>query len=182
VQLPPRPRVGPQTGPLPPIFFVCGAFASGKSTTADLVAVDLKECLVLDVDWLLASLRDLARLNLSKEPGSWPDLRNVWLSIASLSARSGRPSVLFLPSLPDEIETLTGRSLVGEGHWLLLDCNDNERVARLRKRETWQPDWTMEVLEEADRFRRLGFESVPTDRLSPEEAAAAVSRWVRAQL
>src|SRR3954469_7432139 len=44
----------------PPIFFVCGAFAAGKSTAAALVAVALPECFVLDVDWLLAPLLDLA--------------------------------------------------------------------------------------------------------------------------
>ena len=95
---------------LPPVFFVYGAFGAGKSTLAPLVAAELTECLVLDVDWLLAPLSRLARRELTDDPESWPALRDFWWVLAGIAGRSGRSTVFFGPEEPANVEALPSAS------------------------------------------------------------------------
>jgi hypothetical protein len=168
--------------PSPPVFFVFGAFGSGKSTLAPLVARELTECLVFDVDWLLEPLSRLARRELMEDPESWPALRNFWLVLASIAGRSGRSTVLFAPEDPSGIESLPARSEVGETRYLLLDCAGAEIERRLDLRDGWRRDWTMDALKDAANFRALGLPAVRTDIVSPERTAAEIVEWVRPQL
>jgi hypothetical protein len=163
----------------PPTFFVCGAFGAGKSVTALLAADLLPECLVVDVDWLLEPLSRLAGRQLTEDPESWPRLRDFWLVLASIAARAGRSTVIFSPEEPSRIEGLPSRGLLGDLHWLLLDCSAEEIRARLSRRPNWEPAWTKEALTDAARLRTLGLPSIRTDTLLPREVAGAVASWVR---
>ncbi len=170
------------SSPLPPVFFVYGAFGTGKSTLAPLVAAELTECLVLDVDWLLAPLSRLARRELTEDPESWPALRDFWLVLASIAGRSGRSTVFFGPEEPANVEGLPSRSAAGESRWLLLDCADGVIRERLARRAGWKQEWTLDSLSDAARFRALGTPAVRTDKTRLPEAAALVAAWVRAEL
>ncbi len=165
-----------------PIFFVLGAFGAGKSTLAPLVAARLRECLVLDVDWLLPHLSALAGHDLRQDPASWPYIRQVWLAVAGASASAGRPAVILSPSEPAEIERTPSRELVGKAYWLLLDCADAELRSRLLARSGWAEEATQESIADASRYRTLGLETIRTDACAPDEAAEQVAGWVRRML
>ena len=167
---------------LPPVFFVYGAFGAGKSTLAPLVAAELTECLVLDVDWLLAPLSRLARRELTDDPESWPALRDFWWVLAGIAGRSGRSTVFFGPEEPANVEALPSRAAAGASRWLLLDCADDVIRERLGRRDGWKQEWTVDSLNDAARFRALGMAAVRTDSASPPEAAALIAAWVRAGL
>jgi hypothetical protein len=167
---------------LPPVFFVSGAFGTGKTTLAPLVATRLPECFVLDVDWLLEPLSVLAGQDLRVFEPAWPALGDLWLTVAGISAQANRSSVLFSAVYPSEIEHLPSRSLVGESHWLLLDCADEIIQARLAEREDWPEAETRASLIDASHFRTLGLPALRTDEASPEETAKQIVAWVRERL
>jgi hypothetical protein len=164
---------------LPPIFFVSGAFGSGKSTFAPLVSGLLAECFVFDADWLLIPLSALAGRNLWEN--SDPTLPDVWLAVAGMAAHANRSAVIFSPCEPHELEDLPSRRLVGESHWLLLDCADHEIRSRLEGRG-WKEDLIRESLDDANRMRRLGLKTVRTDTEPPPACAIRVVNWVRERL
>jgi hypothetical protein len=168
--------------PRPPVLFVFGAFGSGKSTIAPLVATELHECLVVEVDWLLEPLSRIAGRRLTEDSASWPPLRDFWLVLASIAARGGRPSLFFGPEEPATVENLPSRSLLGDSHWLLLDCNDAEIERRLEKREGWLREWTLDGLKDAARYRQMGFPAVHSDDAAPETVARCVVDWARGVL
>jgi hypothetical protein len=167
---------------LPPIFFVSGAFGTGKTTLAPLVASRLPECLVFDVDWLLEPLSALVSHDLHVwEPG-WPALGGIWFAIAGIAARGGRPTVLFSACDPRELERQRPPDLVGESHALLLDCADAVIRARLAAREDWPPASTLESLQDAASFRCLGLPALRTDESPQEETSDRIAAWVRERL
>ncbi|HEY7268788.1 MAG TPA: hypothetical protein VH951_03080 [Dehalococcoidia bacterium] len=169
-------------GTRPPLLFVFGAFGAGKSTLSPLVAAGLPECFVVDVDWLLGPLGRIAGHDLTEDPNSWPHLRDFWLQLASMAARASRPSLFFGPEEPENIEGLPSRPLLGESHWLLIDCDDTVLTERLGRRPGWQPAWTADALSDAARFRSLGFPSVRTDTIPPADSAGQIIAWARSQI
>jgi hypothetical protein len=166
----------------PPVFFVCGAFGSGKSTLTPLVANALPECYVLDVDWMMDSLVVLSRRDLYEEAEAWPALGDVWLAIIDPVARAGRSTVLFSPCEPQELENLSLRPKLGESHWLMLDCGDNSLRRRLSQRPAWTDGKTLEALADARRMRTLGLAVVRTDQERPKATGDKIAAWVRAAL
>ena len=162
-----------------PLFVVWGAFGTGKTTLAALVAPRLRECLVFDADWLIEPLSVLAGRELSLQTESWPALGDVWLALAHAAAAADRPTVLFTPASPDEIEALASRASVGETHYLLLDCADEAIRERLKRRDGWPEEWTRESLVDASRYRAMGGEAMRADEAPPEPTADAIVAWVR---
>ena len=163
----------------PPIFFISGAFGTGKTTVAPLVAARLPECFVMDADWLINQLSRLAGRELHIDAGTLPD---VWLAIAGVAAMGHRSTVIFSPCEPREIENLSSRALVGESHWLLLDCADELIDARLAKRSGWTEELTHESLIDAAHLRTLRLPTLHTDKAPPEITADEIVAWVRERL
>ena len=163
----------------PPVFFVSGAFGTGKTTLAPLVAMRLRECFVMDVDWLLKPLSRLSSRELHIDSGPEGALQDVWVAVAGIAAVGGRSTVIFSPCEPRELEGIPSLKYVGESHWLLLDCADDIIRARLSERRRWLANWTDESVVDAARMRGLGLPMLRTDLEPPEETADRIVAWVR---
>jgi hypothetical protein len=157
-----------------PLLVVTGASGSGKTTLLPLVGARLAgECAVFDVDLLIDPL----------QPGDdWTAFRDAWLHVAHGVAQNGLPTLLVAPFTPSQVDELAGRALVGDVHFFLLDCADDERRRRLEAR----PRWRLRDVDAQTSFGRWLRAHVPdaldTSVCSVDEAAAAVADWARARL
>ena len=118
-----------------PLFVVTGASGSGKTTIfPDLLSRMAGWCAVFDVDWLIDPLGHAAK----DGQVDWPSFRDTWLYIAHGVAQNGLPTLLLAPFIPQHLDGLPGREWVGEIHYLVLDCPDDERVRRIEARPRWR--------------------------------------------
>jgi chloramphenicol 3-O-phosphotransferase len=169
------PRCG-ETRPLPllPLFVVTGASGAGKSAIADALRTRLPSCEVLETDLIL----HVAELG-------WNTWRNTWMLIAYGLSLNGRSTVLCGSLLPEHLEGLPARPLVGPVHFCNLDCPDEVLADRLRDRPKWRA-WNEDRVLEHKRFaadlRAQIRPSFDTSVLSVNETADAVASWVTAHL
>jgi predicted ABC-type ATPase len=120
---------------LRPLFIVTGASGSGKTAVLAPLARRLADrCVTFDVDWLLDSAGALS----GGQPIDWPAFRDAWLAVAHGVAQSGMPTVLLGPFIPTHLEALPARRWIGDIHFLVLDCPDDLRRARINARPHWR--------------------------------------------
>lgn len=154
-----------------PLLVVTGASGSGKSAIVEPLRRWLPSCEVFETDLIL----DVAAVG-------WEAWRNAWLLLAYGIALNGRTTVLCGSFIPDHLERLPARSLVGPIRFCNLDCPDETLAARLRARPAWR-GWTEEKVVEHQRFagwlRERIRPSFDTSELSPEEVAVRVAAWVQ---
>ena len=74
------------------------------------------------------------------------------------------------------------RKWVGEIDWLLLDCSDDLRQARIEARPPWRSRDVDEKVSFGRWLRNNLAEQVNTDQISPEETAEAVAGWILGRL
>jgi hypothetical protein len=169
------PRCG-ETQPLPllPLFVVTGASGTGKSTITNALRARLPSCEVLETDLIL----HVAELG-------WHAWRNPWMMVAYGLSLNGRSAVLCGSLLPEHLEELPARPLVGPVHFCNLDCPDDVLANRLRDRPQWRA-WNEDRVFEHQRFaadlRARIQPSYDTSLLSVNETADAVASWVTAHL
>ncbi len=169
------PRCGAvQRLPALPLFVVTGASAAGKSTVAGPLRRLLPDCDVFDVDITL----QVAALG-------WDTWRNTWLRLAHEVALNGRVTVLCGSLMPDQLERVPARKLLGPIHFCTLDCPDDILAARLRARPAWRHGTIETVVPEHQRFaawiRTQVQPCFDTSKLTPGEAAEHIAAWVRAR-
>jgi hypothetical protein len=108
---------------------------------------------------------------------------NTWLQLAHAIALNGRASVLCGSLLPEQLEHLPARRLVGPIHWCNLDCPDALLAERLRARPAWRGSSAEATIAEQQRFaawlRARIQPTFDTSVLSVEEVADRVAGWVR---
>jgi gluconate kinase len=154
-----------------PLFVVTGASGTGKSTIAEPLRRRLPDCEVFDADVIL----HVAALG-------WDTWRNTWLQLAHAIALNGRATVLCGSLLPEQLEGLPARRLVGPIHCCNLDCPDAVLAERLRARPAWRGSSHEANIVEHQRFAaRLRAQIRPTfdtSVLSVEEVADRVAGWV----
>lgn len=157
--------------PVQPLFVLTGADGAGKSAVVPLLARRLKDVVVLDKDLLFGEWSDDAELS-------------RWLRIAFGVGGSGRALMLVGHITPTEIERSAWRQLVGDVHWCLLECSDDERARRLRSRPRSAAMTDAEVdgvLGNARRLRAevqtIGGSVVVTDDLRPPDVADRIAAW-----
>lgn len=128
------------------IVYVLGAPGSGKSAAANPLRALLRGCVVLDWDGLMGPAGALARAEISATPATWRTYGLLMRSVVDQVVPTDL--VLLGVCTPDELSDWP------TGEWLLLDCSDDERRARLGPREgTAQIEL---ALEDAAHYRRLG--------------------------
>ena len=167
------PRCG-TVQPLPgiPLFVVTGASGTGKSTVAEPLRARLPECMIFDTDVIL----HVAALG-------WDTWRDTWLQLAHAIALNGRATVLCGSLLPDQIEGLPARRLVGPIHFCNLDCPDAVLADRLRNRPAWRGSSKEPAIAEHQRFAAwLRTHIQPTFDTSsqpPAQVADHIANWIR---
>jgi predicted ABC-type ATPase len=164
---------------LRPLFVVTGASGSGKTAVLAPLARRLAgRCVTFDADLLI----DAASALSGGQPVNWPAFRDAWLAVAHGAAQSGMPTVLLGPFIPGHLEELPSRRWIAGIHFIVLDCPDELRRARLSAR----PPWRSRDIEEQIAFGRWLRHNI-TDRIdtssgTPEDAAAAIAAWIGRQL
>ena len=112
----------------------------------------------------------------------WDAFRDTWLHIAAGVAQNRLPTVLVGPFVPEHLETLPGRELVGDIAYGVLDCPDDVSRARIEAR----PSWRLRDIDEQVAFGawlRTNLAPVfDTGAVIPEETADAVPGWIPASI
>jgi hypothetical protein len=97
-------------------------------------------------------------------------------------AQSGLPTVLLGPFMPGNLDELPARRWIADIHFIVLDCPDELRRARIRARPPWRGHDLEEQVEFGQWLRRNIADRVDTSSGTPEEAAAAVADWIELRL
>ena len=164
---------------LRPLFVVTGASGSGKTTVFAPLARRLQgRCVTFDADLLL----DAAGALSGSQPINWPAFGAAWLAVAHGVAQSGLASVLLGPFIPGNLDQLPGRRWIADIHFIVLDCPDELRRARIGARPPWRSRDIDEQVEFGRWLRRNIADRVDTSSRTPEEAAAAVAAWIELRL
>lgn len=160
--------------PRQPLFVVTGASGTGKSAIVEPLRRRLPGCEVFETDLIL----HVAALG-------WETWRNTWLQFAHAIALNGRATVLCGSLLPEQLEGLPARRLVGPIHFCNLDCPGAVLAARLRARPAWR-GWTEQRIADQQRFAaRLRQRIQPTfdtSVLHVDNVADRVAGWVQGLL
>lgn len=150
------------------IRFVLGAPGSGKSALQPELRALLPGWAVLDWDAWMAPAAALAGRSVPEHEELWQPygelVREVVAALASV------PVLLVTVCTPAELADWP------QGRWLVLDCGDAERAARLRRRGDAAPV-VAEALQDAAQYRSLGLELLDTTSTTVPDVAAAVARW-----
>ncbi len=153
-----------------PLFVVTGASGTGKSAIVDGLRRRLPHCEVFETDLIL----HVAELG-------WDRWRETWLLLAHGIALNGRATVLCGSLLPEQLEPLPARPLLGEIHFCNLDSPDEVLAERLRARPA-RRGWNEERIAHPQRFaaslRSRIDPTFDTSSRSVEQVADQVARWV----
>ena len=160
-----------------PLLVVTGASGAGKSTLFPMVANRLRgESLVFDADWLIDPLGgDVTTLD-------WVMLRDIWLHVAHGASQNGLPTLLLGAFTPDQFEDLPGRRWVSDVRFLLLDCSDDARRARIDARPAGRTHDVEPQVDFGQTLRTSIRTAVDTTSSSPAAAADQIASWARRQL
>jgi hypothetical protein len=83
--------------------------------------------------------------------------------------------------MPDQLAALPARQWIGDIHFAVLDCPDEERRTRLAHRPQWRERAIDQHLGFAAHLRKIIPAVVPTGG-SPVDTAKTLADWVRARL
>jgi len=153
------------------LFVVAGVSGSGKTTVAEQLPAYLPECDTFDADLTLR----IAELG-------WDVWRDTWLQLAHAIALNGRTTILCTTFVPDQLEALPSRALVGEIRFCLLDAPDAVLRSRLTARPPWRgstPEFIDRQLRWASRLRSHLQPRFDTSILNETETAQSVAAWAR---
>lgn len=160
---------------LGPLFIVTGASGSGKTAVLAPLARRLRgRCVTFDADLLI----DAASALNGGQPVIWPAFRDAWLAIAHGVAQSGMPTVLLGPFIPDHLRELPSRRWIGAIRFLVLDCPDELRRARISARPAWRSRDIDDQVEFGRWLRRNIPDRVDTSGGTPEDTATAITTWI----
>ena len=122
--------------------------------------------IAFDMDWLLTPASALAGRDIRVEESAWPSYNALWLEVLRAVHDNNRIAVLFGPVDASDLPISILPDWCGGIEWLLLDCPDAVRRARLAGRA----GWTGAMIEEAEEDARILRETIP-DRIDTQEHA-----------
>lgn len=169
-----------------PLFLVCGASGTGKTTICDALMMSMTDTVVLDGDLLW-------RPEFNKPENQYRDFFETWLRLGKNIGQSGRPFVLFnAGAVPENVEPCLERRYFSETHYLALTCAADVLTERLRQRPAWRQSgdeafidgqiefnkWLQETATEPNNK----IDSLDTTHAAIETTIQQVAAWIRAKL
>ncbi len=168
-----------------PLFIISGASGAGKTTVGLALVPSLKECVVMGSDILWGMVPATPEDN-------YRSYRNLWLRVAKNIGQAGRPVVLCGTALPEQFEDCPERRYFSTLHYLVMVCDDDLLVERLRSRPAWRQTHSAEFVEDMLQFNRWlkanahmtqpPMTLCDTSQQSIAETVAYVAEWVRQRL
>lgn len=159
------------------LHIVTGAPGAGKST-ALRAFLDLRTGHVaFDIDWLAGPASDLAGRSIYFDNSTWPPYNRLWFEILHGVHRNGRVPVLFAPLDDRDVASSGIPTWCERVEWLLLDCADDVRTARLASRG-WDGDRIRGALDDANTLRQLPVNRLDTQRHNPGDVARQIANWL----
>lgn len=160
------------------LLIVSGAPGAGKTTLANRLAGTVAGFVILDIDVLADAASDLAGRSIYTEPETWPAYGRLWFDVLQAVHRNGHVPVWFTPNSPDDLK---GRfpAWCQEVAWLLLDCDDDCRIARLKLRTDWEMTRMEEALQDAAGLRSKIKDVIDTNGVTPDHVANELVRWIK---
>lgn len=153
-----------------------GGFGSGKTALLPHLVDALPGVVVAETDELLEDGHLIGVLIADDSAAAiWPAYRRMWMRVLDLPLRAGVPVLFLTSALPDEV------GAPRPDRWLLLDCADEERVRRLRRRG-WDQDEIDAAVEDARGGRGQIDDVIRTDDGPITQTAKAVAAWARRQV
>lgn len=158
-----------------PLFIVTGASGAGKSAIIEPLQHLLTEYGVFDKDQMWAK--------------DWDMVYNNFFRIASALAQGNKRTVIVGTIIPEMLEELSDRDLVGDIFYINLHTDDQTRRTRLTTRRKWGlPDeefiqsharFAAWLLANAETAFGHPMPTIDTTSTSPDEVAVQVARWIR---
>ncbi|WP_405616527.1 hypothetical protein OG292_23720 [Streptomyces sp. NBC_01511] len=164
---------------MPRLHVVTGAPAAGKSTLLPHLAA--YPFATVDFDELPERDGMLLGIDITSPSASpvWPAYNKLWVKIATMLLRAGRPVLILCPLTPAEWLDASAHTTGGPPHtaWARLDCADTDRHDRLAARG-WEPGQIEEAIEDAAELRGVVDREFTTTGRGPAETAAALAHWI----
>lgn len=158
-----------------PLFIVTGASGVGKSAIIEPLQHQLKEYGVFDKDQIWAN--------------NWDMVANNFFRIASALAQGDKKTVVVGTIIPEHLEGLSDRDLVGEIYYINLHTDDRTRRHRLTTRRKWglpgeefiqaHARFAAQLLMDAETKFGHPMPTIDTTFKSPEEVAEQVAGWIK---
>lgn len=164
---------------LPKLHVITGAPGAGKSTL--LQHLGAYPFASADFDELPELDGRLLGIDITSPSASpvWPAYNRLWVKIATMMLRAGRPVLILCPLTPSEWASAAFGDVVDPSRvtWARLDCVDADRRARLAARG-WDRDQIEDAIKDAEELRCVVNQQFTTTGQIPAEVAAAIADWI----
>lgn len=164
------------------LLVVAGAPGAGKSETVRALLELDTPYVVFDIDWIAEQATELAGKSIYSDPTTWVPYGRLWFEILHTAVRNNLQPILFCPNTPADLSVQGYPNWCREVSWLLLDCDDTVRTARLEQRDGWTTNQTKEAVDDALELRALVDDTLDTHRYGPNEIASQVLAWAKAKI
>ena len=115
---------------------VTGAPGSGKSTVvAELLKLET-DLIIFDIDWLADAAGELAGTSIYFDSSIGKPYLKLWFEVINSIIKNGRNTSLLYPPIDKrDVAEALGSNEAAPVRWLLLDCSNEVREKRLRRRK-----------------------------------------------
>ena len=161
-----------------PVFFLSGASGAGKSTAAHVLFETQKEYITMECDILWGE-------HYNTPDDNYAAFRDVWLRMAANYAQYGKSTLLCGCITPEQVSCRHRSRYFSAAYYAAVVLSDEEMTRRMEKR-SFAPEHMRSSLNFNRWLREHGAESgmeiIDATRLTPEETAAEIHRWIMARI
>jgi hypothetical protein len=165
-----------------PLFIVCGASGTGKTTLLHQLSTEVTEYIPLEGDILWRPAFDIPE-------NHYRDFNETWLRMAKNIGQSGHPVVIFSAGMgaPENLQNCVELRYFSNTFVLALVCTDVSLVERLRNRPAWRncsEDFIQQQVSSNHWYMDVGPTLDPpltlldTSELSTQNTLAAFKSWI----